>query len=177
MILRAVNTLSYMLTVRPRLMKLKAQLPECQIHPAGSRYVCSPPVYGTDIDFLIYAPLDVGPKLEFLGFKKSMFTEYFKSPNQIDDFWAWRRRNVNLIVSSSLKYAETFHTATHICKSRNLKYKEHRVAVHEALRGNWEQHKYLVAEGNPLHSYLEAFNGPHGFALQKAYRAKHGLTL
>lgn len=178
MILKALGNISYMCTIRPRLMKLRALLPEAKIHPAGSRYVCSPPVYGTDIDFLIWSPVaDIGAKLTLMGFEKSQFTEYFKSWNSIDDFWAWRRHNVNLIVTRSQCYAETFHTATHICKAKNLRHKEHRIAVHEGLRGNWEEHRYLVAEDNPLRSYIEQFTGPYGPTLQKAYRAKHGLTL
>lgn len=175
MILEALGTLSYMCTIRPRLMKLRALLPEAKIHPAGSRYVCSPPVYGTDIDFLIYSEAFIGNMLIENNYVMTSLKEYAHIIDK-SKFSCWRRGKVNLIVTWDRAFAEAFQTGTHISKSFNVKHKRQRVVIHGTLRG--EDWKYEYPNMEPaIVQLLETFQCQHGHALHKAYRAKHGLTL
>ncbi len=167
-----LSNLAFKFTIEPKLNALRALLPGARVHPAGSRYVCSPPRMFTDIDFLIYAS-DVDDVLNAAGYTKSEFTRYFSFTTQDpDQFAAWRKGNINLIVTSDLHYAETFHTATHICKLHNIRRKDDRVIVHEALRRTYD-----VSEGWPLHHLIAPFVGPHANTMHKIYRAQHGLVL
>lgn len=172
------NRLAYGLTIAPRLRRLKLQFPDAIIFPTGSRYVCDPAPITTDVDFLVYVPGRmslVNSDLEFYGYQKSDWKEYHGSDK--GEFTSWRRGPVNLIVTSSRKYALTFHTATHICKEYNVKSKYDRVLVHEWVSGNrpeWEG--ALLFEPLPvLGELLDSMTGPHGHAIHMAYRAKHGL--
>lgn len=172
-----LQKLVYHLTIKPRLNKLKRLLPEASIHPTGSRYVCSPPVMFTDIDFLIYTEVSIAGVLILTGYKESEITDKYNGLTLTGDFQAWRKGNINLIVTSSRKYAETFHTATHICKLHNVRVKFDRIIVHETLRGNDPKligSRWFPTEMNKL---LGKFKGEHGASIHMAYRAKHGLVL
>ena len=164
-----LQKLVYHLTIKPRLNKLKKLLPEAIIQPTGSRYVCDPPVMGTDIDFLVYSEVDVDSTLLVAGYAKTIL----QYPMDGDQFNAWRRNKENLIVTSSVKYAEGFHTATHICKTKNIRSKFARVLIHEALRGTWDD--AILWDDKQLRDLLASFNGPYGHAIHQAYRAQHGL--
>lgn len=168
-----LSSIVYNLTIRPRLIKLKKLLPEAKILPAGSRYVCDPPIMNTDVDFLVFSVDSVGIKLLSAGYAQTPFTDY-RGLIMGDDFYAWRRGVVNLIVTSSVKYAEGFHTATHICKTRNVRDKWHRVLIHEAIRGNMTTLD-IEDMGADLKMLLANFNGPYGHAIHKAYRVQHEL--
>lgn len=169
------SKLIYWTTIKPRLITLKSILPEAKIHPAGSRYVCEPPILGTDIDFLIYTVDSIDHILFHHKYKKSHISEYHVIDDDDLEFQAWRKGKVNLIVTSSLAYAESFHTATHICKKWNLKGKGDRVWVHEALRNNENPPSYWTCPHADLLSLLNSLTGTYGRAMQKAYRAKHQL--
>jgi hypothetical protein len=171
-----LNEVVYWLTIAPRLRGLQRLLPEARIHPTGSRYVCSPPVMGTDIDFLVYDPSNIDDILVAAGYVKSPFTEYHNSSRAVDDFDAWRKGKVNLIVTRTLNYALPFHTATFVCKRDNITEKCMRVAVHEALRGNENEMCFLDPTGD-LFKWLEKFISPHRMTLIKIYRAQQGLEL
>jgi hypothetical protein len=168
-----LSSIVYNLTIRPRLIKLKKLLPEAKIHPAGSRYVCDPPVMATDVDFLVFSADSVDCKLLSAGYVETPFADY-RGLVLSGDFSAYRRGVVNLIVTSSVKYAEGFHTATHICKSRNVRDKWYRVLIHEAVRGKMTTID-IEDIGADLKMLLANFNGPYGHAIHKAYRAQYEL--
>jgi len=168
-----LNSIVFWLTIKPRMALLQRQFPEVRIYPAGSRYVCSPPVISTDVDFLVYTKKSIDQKLEAIGFKKSQSENYRKTEDH-DDFWAWRRREVNLIVTSSANYAETFDTATHICKRFNVRDKWERICLHEALRKGVNTHRVHNGE---VYELVGSLIGPYGVPLRKAYRAQHNLEL
>lgn len=173
-----LQKLAYHLTIKPRLNRLKKLLPEARIHPAGSRYVCSPPVMRTDIDFLVYTEKSTETFLTLVeaGYKKSEVASY-RGMTDSSEFDAWRKGAVNLIVTSSLHYAETFQTATSICKTYNVREKWHRVIIHETLRGNDLIGDSISDLMPPLRQLILPFRGVHSNAIHKAYRAKHGLVL
>lgn len=181
-----MSTLVYWLSIKPRLKRLQRLLPEASIHPTGSRYVCSPPVLSTDIDFLVYSEAQLGKTLVDDGYVQSEFKLYFGNGPVVhpDDFSAWRKSKENLIVTNNRRYAETFQTATYLCKLHNIKLKPSRVIVHECLRGNMKAEDNMGAcvtdtgkAMTPLMQLLATLQGEHGNALHKAYRAKHGLRL
>lgn len=181
-----VFDLTYALTIKPRLLLLRKHFSDAFIFPAGSRYVCSPPVFGTDIDFLVLNEASIDKKLLSLGFVKTEWKDYSGSGVDERPISTWRKRSVNLIVTPSQEYAETFHTATHICKKYNLRAKYHRVLVHESLRGEHDVEALRLAilhktfpEGIrfpvEVANLLDVFRSDYGKALQKAYRAQQGL--
>lgn len=180
----------YWLTIRPRLNRLKKLLPEASIHPTGSRYICDPPVLVTDIDFLVYiSELDkiililnregLEQKLTKAGYKKTDNDNYrgIADVDGLSRFTTWRKGVINLIITSSVEFAESFQTATSICKRENIREKWHRTLIHEALRGNYD-HELVKANLMPeMVTLLDNFNGMHGHAIHKAYRVRHGLEL
>lgn len=163
----------YFLTIRPRLKFLSRSLPEAKIFPSGSRYVCNPPVLYTDVDFLIYTEKSIAAELRALGFKESRWVDY--SGVEDKEFSAWRKGVLNLIVTSSSHYAETFHSATHASRRLNVRTKYHRVLLHEAFKGNSVDVKDQANCPDDIRAMIRGLSGPHGNSLRKAYRAQHGL--
>lgn len=179
-----LNNIAYFLTIKPRMMYLKKLLPEAKIRPAGSRYVCNPPHYGTDVDFLVYSGVPIHGKLTSMGYRETPWKDYFGQED--GKFRSWRRRSVNLVVTTDLKYAESFDTGAYLAKKYNLRRKAQRVFVHEVLRGGYKQpeiererRKHAGRDFSRGHGelldLLAGFASPYGYALMKAYRAKHRL--
>lgn len=183
-----LRSMAYWFTIKPKMILLQKLLPEAKIHPTGSRYVCAPPVMNTDIDFLVYTEKVVDMELREAGYVKTSFSHHGTSGGKPGDpFTGWRRGKVNLVVSSSLQYAETFHTATYIGRLYNLRDKSDRVIIHECLRGNKNMKNltvhssaYFDSDGTKKVGFqrlLDGFSGQYANAFHKAYRAKHGLKL
>lgn len=171
--MRLLADITYFLTIRPRLNRLRKLLPEAKIYPCGSRYVCSPPVMFTDIDFLVYCEDNLGTELILNGYAVSSKNEYLNG--QGDIFFSWRKGPVNLIVTSSKAFMEAHIAATHICKTRNFQRKYSRILVYEALRGTFERAEVLKYLDRDLAVFLENANGPYGRAIIKAYIIQKGL--
>ena len=178
-----LQTLVFKTTIEPRLRRLKKLLPDCSIHPAGSRYVCDPPVLTTDVDFLVYhTNQSIAERLTMAGFVMSDFTSY-RTNLKITNFSAWRKGKLNLIVTNNLNYAETFQTATYLCKLHNVTNKNDRVYIHEMLRGE-EQFDHNTVHwafnsngADGVRDALELIRRPYAATLQKAYRIKNGIKL
>lgn len=167
------HSLIYWLTIKPRLRRLKRLFPEAIIFPAGSRYVCDPPVLYSDIDFLIYSPDLVAGRLLVAGYVRSPFKEY--APNSYNNFESWRRGKVNLIVTPSLALAKSFWVATHIVKRWNLRTKWQRILVYTVLRGEQFSDELMTDYLPPdLISLLHSLIGPHRLAMLAAYKSKYG---
>lgn len=169
----------YWATIKPRLKKLQRLLPEAKIYPAGSRYVCNPPRFFTDVDFVVYSEHAVEDILYTNKYKKSSWSDYrgvHLTYGAEGEFTAWRRGRINLIVALTWNYAERFNVATHICRSRNIREKWQRIVVHEALRGNWLRNRAGTPGLPPdLFDFLESLQGPYGNSIYQAYRAQHDL--
>lgn len=167
-----LNKLVYWLTIKPRLNRLQRILPKAKIYPCGSRYVCNPPVFFTDIDFLVYSKTPVIEVLTALGFSVS-FHKYFIT--SCDNFLVWRKGVINLITSMDVDFANRWNVCTHISKSENLTDKADRIMVYEALRGNFDP-DWLGKDFNPkVKNLLIGFNGRHGKTMIEVYKAQHGI--
>jgi hypothetical protein len=84
--------------MKPRMVELQKLLPNAQIFPTGSRYVCNPPIMGTDIDFIVYNEHDLEAFLTKEGYSRSTLKEYLYCEKF--NFLTVRKGRVNLIVST-----------------------------------------------------------------------------
>src|SRR5271169_6964922 len=169
--------LTYFLTIKPRLKRIKKLLPEAEVYPCGSRYVCNPPVFFTDIDFLVYSELPLEASLLAAGYVKSGFMDYsgFTLNNSQDDFTTWRKGIINLIVTPSSAYKDGFIVATHLCKKFNVRQKYQRIVIYELLRGttSYEELEFGQHESFMFSEVIRrarALCGPHRLTMLKAYQ-------
>jgi len=179
-----LSVIVYNLTILPRLKNLKRLLPEAQIYPTGSRYVCDPPVMNTDIDFGVYSTdKTIKERIIKLGYKDTTNNEpAYHFQNEGYEFTAFRKRSVNLILTHSKKFIDRHMVATHICKRKNVRDKLNRVFIHEAVRGTYNtgyienvdfsSNQELDTETREL---LMKFTSPYSEALIQVYKAQYGL--
>jgi len=94
--------------------------------PTGSSYICNPPVLDTDIDqmFLVDDLEKVSKILEKLGWKRCGKEEY-----QIDKWVAYRKDNLNALLTDNLDHFNKFLQATEEAKKLNLLDKKDRIAL------------------------------------------------
>jgi len=171
--------LVYAVTIAPRVARLQRLLPDASIHPCGSRAVCDPPVFGTDVDFLIYSEALIVEKLTKAKYEMvSLSVDYFQSPEKDwEKRTVWRKGVINLIVTQSEKFRDRWNISTHICRKYNLRQKSHRILVYETLRGNFNP-EYWQPEYLPppeVLNLLKNINGPYGEAIYAAYRTQNNL--
>ena len=104
--------------------------------PTGSNYICNPPVTNTDVDemFLVDDLQEVNFQLTGLGWTKCGLEEetYQDKPSH----WAaYRKENMNALLTTNLKYFMDFFKATEEAKHLNLLNKEDRVALFQKILG------------------------------------------
>ena len=94
--------------------------------PTGSSYICNPPVLDTDIDqmFLVDDLEKVGQVLEKLGWKRCGKEEY-----NVDKWVAYRKDNLNALLTDNLDHFNKFLQATEEAKKLNLLDKKDRIAL------------------------------------------------
>ena len=94
--------------------------------PTGSSYICNPPVLDTDIDqmFLVDDLEKVSKILEKLGWKRRGKEEY-----NINKWVAYRKDNLNALLTDNLDYFNKFLQATEEAKKLNLLDKKDRIAL------------------------------------------------
>ena len=94
--------------------------------PTGSSYICNPPVLDTDIDqmFLVDDLEKVSKILEKLGWKCCGKEEY-----QTDKWVAYRKDNLNALLTDNLDHFNKFLQATEEAKKLNLLDKKDRIAL------------------------------------------------
>ena len=112
--------------------------------PTGSNYVCNPPVTNTDVDemFLVDDLQEVNFQLTGLGWKKCGLEEetYQDKPSH----WAaYRKENMNALLTTDLKYFMNFFKATEEAKHLNLLNKEDRVALFQKILGEEPKKKKM----------------------------------
>ena len=166
--------LIYYLTIKPRLTRLKYLLPEAQIFPTGSRYVCNPPVLITDIDFLVYSEDDLRDRFEELKFTETTWAHYSAEPDD-SDFTLWRKGPINLITTNNKEFADEFNLATHIVKAHNVRNKAARVAVYDILNEVDMYDDYPNSLSKELIQFCNKLTGPYKDSLRAAYMAKHNI--
>ena len=100
-----------------------------KVSRTGSREICDPPPLDTDEDFICKSrPSFEGEQLEALGFSRCSLLEY-----EGDKFRAFRRGDVNLIITPSEAFYDRFVLATDLAKRFNLLDKSNRIALFEAV--------------------------------------------
>ena len=104
--------------------------------PTGSSYICNPPVTNTDVDemFLVDDLQEVNFQLTGLGWTKCGLEEetYQDKPSH----WAaYRKENMNALLTTDLKYFMNFFKATEEAKHLNLLNKEDRIALFQKILG------------------------------------------
>jgi hypothetical protein len=169
----------YQLTIKPRLRRIKKFLPDAQIFPTGSRYVCNPPVLTTDIDFIVYYKHNLAEDIYYNSYTISNSTEYMCA-GQEDKFISYRNGILNLIVTSDADFADGYLIATHICRRFNLRLKEERVIVHRVARDNYNYDSLVDGYLDPiknleLKTLLKNFNGQYRETIKKAYMLQHNI--
>jgi hypothetical protein len=108
-----------------------AQFP-AEIHRTGSRYICNPPVFGTDEDFIVLMRGDPAARLLDIGFKQDGSPQFYTG-NDNGGFRSYRRGSENLIVTSEQEFFDKFVCATELAKRFNLKSKPDRIALFQAV--------------------------------------------
>lgn len=176
------HTAVYHLTIKPRKRKLEKLLPGSLVFPTGSRYICDPPIIGTDLDLLIYSETDYSNKLRECEFIEPLNKDYFSIGDDWGKFQTYRKGVLNLIVTNSIDFAERHITATHICRRYNTTDKAHRVFVHDLLRHldilTQEDWSTIPSDLNPnLESLVKGFFGIHAKAMYRAYKIRHNIRV
>ena len=103
----------------------------------GSREICSPAPYDTDVDFVA---LDlIGFKFEGMGFELTTDQKEGNNASYGDgDFETYRQGEVNLIVVHDWADFKAWKAATAAAKQMNITDKEKRIALFQGvLYGNW----------------------------------------
>jgi hypothetical protein len=171
--MKILQKLVFRFLIKPKLAQLKALLPDVEIFPTGSMYVCNPPVISTDLDFIVYNSEDLSKRLTSLGFTAHTLEYPFESKW---DFSTWRKDKLNLIFSSSKEFTNRFMVATHVCKEKNIRIKYHRVVVHEIIRDSVKVDTFPSDFDKELEIYLRKFSGQYEDVMWKAYMINHNLT-
>ena len=123
--------------------------------PTGSNYICNPPVTNTDVDemFLVDDLQEVNFQLTGLGWKKCGLEEetYQDKPSH----WAaYRKENMNALLTTNLKYFMDFFKATEEAKHLNLLNKEDRVALFQKILGEEPKKKKIHLDLDYLQEFI-----------------------
>lgn len=108
---------------------------EAIILPTGSRIICDPPPTDTDQDYVVYIaesnasglPGDLTER----GFELDNPNEHYRPEKGM--FNSWRKDDINLIITFNLQFFENFKEATRIAKYMNIRDKETRIALFQAI--------------------------------------------
>ena len=123
--------------------------------PTGSSYICNPPVTNTDVDemFLVDDLQEVNFQLTGLGWTKCGLEEetYQDKPSH----WAaYRKENMNALLTTDLKYFMNFFKATEEAKHLNLLNKEDRVALFQKILGEEPKKKKIQLDLDYLQEFI-----------------------
>jgi hypothetical protein len=118
-----------------------------RFEPVGSRVTCNPPPSGTDVDYLVYCPVETqhgtvqyASLLEYLatnGWELGGSKIESKGVQVGYGFESFTREDINLIITQDFLFFSRFMAATSVCLRLNLLQKEDRIALFQAvLYGN-----------------------------------------
>lgn len=107
----------------------------CIAFDTGSAYICDPPVTDTDIDkmHLVYSLDETEKELLNLGWKRCGINEY-----AVTGWAAYRKDNLNALVTDNKHHYDKFEAATELAKKRNLLKKTERIKLFNTICG--QQH-------------------------------------
>lgn len=100
----------------------------------GSSYICDPPVFDTDTDYVLLCSEGYEKSLRDKGFECSTSEsaaciEY----ESMGNFLSYRKGNDNYIVTTDVEFYVKFVNATRLAKRLNLLKKEDRIALFQAI--------------------------------------------
>lgn len=100
-------------------------------HRTGSRYICNPPVVGTDDDYVVktYDKASFLDEASANGWAVHSDDDYPED----DDFVSVRLGDVNLIVTEQDEFYGRFVTATNIARAMNLTNKDDRISLFQGI--------------------------------------------
>lgn len=99
-------------------------------HKTGSNYICNPPVTNTDVDYIIL----VGDwELAHQWMLENDFVTCGEDSYGGNLFEAFRKGNLNYIITYDLVFYDRFCAATELAKLKNLKYKSDRIALFKSI--------------------------------------------
>lgn len=96
----------------------------------GSSYICDPPCFENDIDLLVLV-VDMKQYCEYCVEKEGWKIDGSYIGNS--QFTSIRKESFNQIVTQSIPFFERFSLAADVCKRLNIKNKELRIMVHDAI--------------------------------------------
>lgn len=104
-------------------------------YPTGSRFICNPPVMNTDIDYLVL----VNNRKTYEKFLQTQgFTSCLEDPESQypeESGWsAWRKGELNLMVSDDIVWYLRSVAVTHLAKEMNLWKKSDRIDLFATVR-------------------------------------------
>jgi predicted nucleotidyltransferase len=120
------------------LIQLEELKPLCLLAEyVGSRVTCDPPPTDTDLDILVltFDETRLHERLVGLGYEiggSRINSEVDRTPPDLR-FSSYTKDEVNIIMTSSKIFYDRFILATKVCKHINLKFKEHRIALFQAI--------------------------------------------
>ena len=102
----------------------------------GSRYICNPPVMGTDDDtvFLVNGFYDWAQLLRDDGFSDEQSEIQY---NTMGEFISFRKGDENYIVTENPSFYMSYVIATEAAKALNLLKKEERVTLFQSIHNNY----------------------------------------
>ena len=110
----------------------------CHAYEAtGSRIICDPPPKEADNDWVLLVPLN--SFCAFMEEAKELGYEVPESPKgglYTGETVPLYRYQDNLIVTTNIKFYESFVAATHLARRLNIRNRENRIALFKALRVN-----------------------------------------
>ena len=124
--------------------------------PTGSSYICNPPVTNTDVDemFLVDDLQEVNFQLTGLGWKKCGLDDDEKYSDKPSHWAAYRKENMNALLTTNLKYFMDFFKATEEAKHLNLLNKEDRVALFQKILGEEPKKKKIKLDLDYLQEFI-----------------------
>jgi len=139
----------------------------CTVEPCGSRITCNPPPIDTDADYLVQIVQNdkdtIGRVVNALSGSGFVWEGNEHYQDVADDFMSWRSdENVNLIVTKNVEFAARHRVATALCKRLNLKDKDDRIALFQAvLYGNeWNGESWAEMKANRMNLRIEPAEVP-----------------
>lgn len=101
--------------------------------PTGSRYICDPPVTGTDKDTVVLVKRGYEKSFDSDGFTPQTTRIEYES---IGEFVSWRRGDENLIATTDEGFYNRFVKATEMAKKANLLKKQDRIDLFQRILYN-----------------------------------------
>lgn len=143
-----------------------------EVFQTGSRYICTPPVMDTDNDYMcLVSDLEATHRILTergcdLGGSMSPVTtstDITENPSDIfdadfSDFYSYRNGEVNIIITDNEVFYDKFRFATELAQRLNLRKKEDRITLFDAvvrnqIAGYYREPRYDLDSNGPIATF------------------------